>query len=76
MNPVAMADALGVEVYAVDGLAVRAECSIVEGVPVIWVRLGLQRQERDHVVWKLLRRLRKKALAASAADLPQSLSLH
>lgn len=76
MDPLAMAAELGVEVYACDDLTSRAECALVEGTPVIWVSSRLRRDERDYVVWQLLLRLRRKALAASAAQLPQALSLH
>ena len=76
MNPITMADTLGIEVYAVDGLTDRARCATVEGVPVVWVRSGLGRQERDYVVWKMIRRLRDQARSASAAQVPQALCLH
>lgn len=76
MDPLVMAEALGVEVYACDNLTGRGECSVVDGVPVIWVNSRLRREERDHVVWKLLLRLRRKALTAAPAQLPQALSLH
>lgn len=76
MDPLRMAEELGVEVYACDNMTGRGDCTVADGVPVIWVNSRLRREERDHVIWKLLLRLRRKALATSAAELPQALSLH
>ena len=77
MDSIALACALGVEVYACDDLSGRGDCSVADGVAVIWVSSRLGRDERDHVVGKLLRRLRQKALrAGSGAYVSQAMSLH